>query len=340
MALCTITLVAGVGTFNGTLKTAGNQTFTATDTVTPAITNASAPIAVAPGPADVLEVTAPATASTGVAFTFTVEAKDEFGNRATGYLGTVQFTSTDGSADLPGDYVFNGGDAGIHTFTNGATLNTAGTQTITATDNVTGTIADTSGNITVSGDTILLEDDFSAGGGVLDGSALDIGGINWEDPSTLLNNTSPNLVENTNPGVGRGVALSTSADGTVQGTFTTGSTVGDVSFGLVFNADTDPYSGNYWIVRLSGATDTCKIYSVTSGSETEEDSEAFNVQADTEYEVEVIANGDDVDVVIDGTPLNSFTVGSRAHKTQARHGIEIAGSEGTICSHFRQTDAV
>src|SRR5260370_39588848 len=35
---------------------------------------------------------------------------------------------------LPGNYTFVAGDNGIHTFTNGVTLKTAGSQTVTATD--------------------------------------------------------------------------------------------------------------------------------------------------------------------------------------------------------------
>ncbi len=53
---------------------------------------------------------------------------------ATGYTGTVHFTSSDGSAPLPPNYTFTGADAGTHTFTNGFTLRTAGGQTVTATD--------------------------------------------------------------------------------------------------------------------------------------------------------------------------------------------------------------
>src|SRR5262249_54182286 len=45
---------------------------------------------------------------------------------------TAHFTSSDGAAALPADYAFTAADAGAHTFS--VTLNTAGTQTITATD--------------------------------------------------------------------------------------------------------------------------------------------------------------------------------------------------------------
>src|SRR5262249_31278264 len=42
---------------------------------------------------------------------FQVVALDYFGNVATGYVGTVHFTSTDPKAALPGDYTFTAGDA-------------------------------------------------------------------------------------------------------------------------------------------------------------------------------------------------------------------------------------
>ncbi|HEX9729083.1 MAG TPA: hypothetical protein VGA37_11310, partial [Gemmatimonadales bacterium] len=47
------------------------------------------------------------------------------------------------------DYTFTGGDAGVHTFSGGVTLVTAGEQTVTATDDVTGTITGTQAEITV-----------------------------------------------------------------------------------------------------------------------------------------------------------------------------------------------
>ncbi|HXH39645.1 MAG TPA: fibronectin type III domain-containing protein, partial [Thermoanaerobaculia bacterium] len=61
-------------------------------------------------------------------------AYDASYNVATGYTGTIHFTSTDGAAILPLNYTFTGGDAGVHTFTGGVTLRTAGSQVVTATD--------------------------------------------------------------------------------------------------------------------------------------------------------------------------------------------------------------
>src|SRR5207253_1385280 len=68
---------------------------------------------------------------------------------ATSYLGTVTFSKSDSGAGsaVPANYTFVGGDSGVHTFTNGVTLVTAGSQTITATDTVTSSIT---GKATVS----------------------------------------------------------------------------------------------------------------------------------------------------------------------------------------------
>src|SRR5438552_7329793 len=137
--------------FNGAiLTTSGARTITATDTVTASITGISGTIAVNPASAATLSVTAPAVATAGTAFDVTVTVKDAFENVVTGYLGTVHFTSSDGSAVLPANYAFQVTDAGAHTFTGGVTLTTAGIQTVTATDTVNGAIHGTSGSILVS----------------------------------------------------------------------------------------------------------------------------------------------------------------------------------------------
>ncbi len=52
----------------------------------------------------------------GAAHNVTVTAYDAFGNTATGYTGTVHFTSSDIQAVLPANYTFTGGDAGVHVF--------------------------------------------------------------------------------------------------------------------------------------------------------------------------------------------------------------------------------
>ena len=83
-----------------------------------------------------------------MAGSFTVTAWDAYGNRATGYTGTVHFTSSDAKAVLPGNYTFTAADAGVHTFS--ATLKTAGTQSLTATDTANAALTGTQGRITVN----------------------------------------------------------------------------------------------------------------------------------------------------------------------------------------------
>jgi hypothetical protein len=137
------TLTTGTGTFSATLRTAGNQTITATDTVTSSITGTSNAIAV--GTATHFTVSAPATATAGSAFTFTVTARNPSGSVDTGYGGTVRFTSSDGSASLPLDSTLTNGTG---TFT--ATLRTTGSMTITANETGNPSVAGTSGPIAVS----------------------------------------------------------------------------------------------------------------------------------------------------------------------------------------------
>lgn len=149
----------GLHTFsNGvTLKTAGSQLITATDTVTGSITGSETGITVNPNAAISLTVTGfLSPVATGTTGSITVTAKDAYGNTATGYLGTVKITSSDGAATLPANYQFTSGNNGVYTFTNGVTLKTKGTQSITATDTVTGSITGSQSGIVVYNQVVLL----------------------------------------------------------------------------------------------------------------------------------------------------------------------------------------
>src|SRR5260370_11429818 len=96
-------------------------------------------------------------------------ANDAYGNLATGYRGTVHFTSSDAAASLPANYTFTSADGGSHTFS--ATLNTAGTQSITGKDTVTPTITGTQSGILVTAASV----ETLFGNGLLD--TEDAGGI-------------------------------------------------------------------------------------------------------------------------------------------------------------------
>ena len=124
---------AGKHSFSVTLDTAGTQSITATDTATSSI------IGIRVGDrgtgccgqdADCHRL--PTSDTAGTAGTLTVTAYDAYGNVATGYTGTVALTSSDPHAVLPSKYTFTAADAGKHSFS--VTLDTSGTQSITATD--------------------------------------------------------------------------------------------------------------------------------------------------------------------------------------------------------------
>ena len=144
------TLTNGTGSFSVTLKTAGSETVTATDTTTSSITGSSNSITVSGAAATHFSVTAPGTATASTPFNITVTALDGFNNTATGYTGTVHFTSTDGAAVLPGNSTLTNGTGTFST-----TLKTGGPQTVTATDTVSSSITGTSGSINVSGTPVL-----------------------------------------------------------------------------------------------------------------------------------------------------------------------------------------
>src|SRR5207248_269225 len=127
------------------LKTAGSQTITATDTVTSSITGTSNTISVAAAAATHFAVSAPASATARSEERRAGTARDQRNNTATGYGGTVHFTSTHGQAVLPASTAPT-----IGTGTFSATLKTAGSQTITATDTVNLSITGTSNSINVA----------------------------------------------------------------------------------------------------------------------------------------------------------------------------------------------
>ena len=79
-------------------------------------------------------LTLPSSVGSADVVSATLTAYDGNYNVATGYTGTVRFTSTDGAATLPLDYTFTGGDAGVHTFPAGFVLRTPGAQIVTFTD--------------------------------------------------------------------------------------------------------------------------------------------------------------------------------------------------------------
>ena len=121
---------AGVHTFSATLKTAGTQSFTATDTVSGLIFASQSGITVKPAAASRLIIGGLPGVKHGVAFTFTVSLVDAYGNIATDCVGPVHFRSSDSTATLPANYTFTAADARQHTFVNQTILRKKGAQTL------------------------------------------------------------------------------------------------------------------------------------------------------------------------------------------------------------------
>jgi uncharacterized protein (TIGR03118 family) len=133
------------------------------------IANSTDPLAPASSPVHVIAAPkfritlAPATSGqsgVGQKFNATVTAVVK-GAAETNYLGAVHFTSSDPLAVLPKDYQFQPGDNGSKTFT--VIFNTAGKQTVTATDVSLKTATGTSSAFIVSNFAIVLDHFLVAG---------------------------------------------------------------------------------------------------------------------------------------------------------------------------------
>jgi hypothetical protein len=128
-------LTGGQGTFSATLDRAGSQTISVSDTAQPAISGAMT-VQVLPAAAAGFWIDGPTSVAANQGFAIRVTAFDRFGNVASGYRGTVHFSTSDLLAstlgNMPPDYAFTAGDGGGHTFT--TSLVTVGGQTISAVD--------------------------------------------------------------------------------------------------------------------------------------------------------------------------------------------------------------
>lgn len=124
------TLTNGAGTFSVTFKTIGSQTVTVSDAGTTSLKATSGSINVVSNTATQLSLTGvPPSTSTRATFKFTVTALDGAGHVSVGYAGTVHFSSNDTQAKLPLDSNLTGGTGNFS-----ATLETAGNDTLSATD--------------------------------------------------------------------------------------------------------------------------------------------------------------------------------------------------------------
>jgi len=135
---------AGSHTFTDalTLRTSSPTAIrvTVTDLTPIAAPTATLDVTVGGGPAVRIALTGPSTIAAGAPFEVTATVYDAVGNVATGYTGTVAFSSTNIAGrpvpDLPSNYTFLAAEGGRHTFTGTerVTLFGAGDLVVTVTD--------------------------------------------------------------------------------------------------------------------------------------------------------------------------------------------------------------
>ena len=179
----------------------------------------------------------------GTEGTVTVTAIDRYknvvGSGPDQYEGTVNLSSTDSKVTgLPPTYTFTAADAGSHTFTNVA-LETAGNQTITATDSVTTTITGTSAGVNVAPDkasAIFITT--RPAGGVIAGKTFSLT-VDADDQFGNVDTTYTGQVM---------VKLASGSSGTLTGTLMMNAIAGVA----VFNNLADTTSGSISINATSG----------------------------------------------------------------------------------------
>jgi hypothetical protein len=210
---------------------------------------------VTPLAASYLTVSGIANTVAGTASSVTVRAYDSLNNIATGYTGTVSFTSSDPQANLPVSYTFVTGDAGARTFTNGVTLRTAGTQSVTAAG---GAVSGTQSNIVVTAASL---------------SAVDVEPPGYKTgPAAAVAGTRGNAVVsftvpagNPLPGNGR-IALTFAGAGNTAGNFSFnsgGTTAAAIVSGLNGTLSVSNITGQSVTLVRSGGTDAGGAVSFT-----------------------------------------------------------------------------
>jgi hypothetical protein len=172
-------LTNGMAVFQATAIKSGNIRITAVDQNTSTITGV-VDVDIIAAPATHLAMAVRATAGAGLQIVVPVVARDAYNNLASGYSGTVQLSCSDGAALLPPASKLINGEK---TFS--LTLETAGTQTIEATDISTGLVlAIATTNVSPAAATHFKI--ITSSGGTTAGSAFVLGVI-AEDP---FNNTA------------------------------------------------------------------------------------------------------------------------------------------------------
>ena len=128
------------------LVTVGTQSVSVWDTSDPNIAGSQTGLVITPAAAAKIMLAAvPLRVTAGQALSPQATVVDAYANVVTGFQGGLQFSSSDAAALLPPLTVLSSGEMGEHTFVNGLTLTTSGTQSVTVawvdSPSVSGTVA-------------------------------------------------------------------------------------------------------------------------------------------------------------------------------------------------------
>ena len=306
---------AGVKTFATVeLRQAGSRTVTVTDTVTGSITGNDT-VAVAPATAASLTVVAPPAGITNQAFSVTVTAKDAYANTATGYLGTVGFSTTGGGGSVPGNYTFVGGDNGSTTVS-GFSFSTTGAKSVVATDTVTSSITG-SGSTTISTATgSLTNSTFAAAPTSIVANGSSTSSITLQLKDVLGNNLTVSD--------GAGYAFTTSSgsvgaatdngDGTVTGTLTSSTSAGVANVSAT--RDGSPFANSVAVTFTPGPATTLDV------------SAPANATAGSTFSLDVTARDANGNVATGYTGTVAFSGGGTGAQLPANYTF-VSGDAGT-----------
>ena len=132
------------------LATAGAQTIRVADVAQPALYGETTVTVAHTQPRALRVLALPASATAGDNIAFQIAAVDAYGNLSPEYTGTVHFTSSDGSATLPGNVAFVADSNGVMAVPSPAVLRTAGSQSLRAADTSTAALFVGTGTVQIA----------------------------------------------------------------------------------------------------------------------------------------------------------------------------------------------
>ena len=237
----------------------------------------------------------------GSPFDVTVTAEDSNGKVVPGYTGTVTFTSSDPYPGMvPAPYTFTSSDQGMHTFSGGVTLFTAGPQMLTVQDTSESSITGMAQiNVTASSATSLL----------------------LNAPSTAVAGTAFNVTVTALDAYGNvatgytGTVLLTSSDRTPQ--------LSDYTF-----TPSDNGTHSFALTLFTAGVQTVLARDAANGSITNTKTTTVAVQAATPFDFLVTAPSS----VVAGTPFDVIVA------ALDQYGNIVGSYQGTVAFTSSDTD--